>query len=376
MKTHFLNHKSFLILFFVLLIGRVSAQSLPQPTKEELKTDKILYKHRRTVAFTSRLNPLSDSQEAEKAKFFTALEQNKVYNPVFSFKTIPDKLRNFYFADVEIPQKGFYTDILKSYLELLKTKAAIILTSDPQEFSQLCCKLYPAPEPELILEAHKILREVKVVEYEKILSPHDLKKILEKALLDYQLDEWKIKIYENMGARASVLPGSRKIKINGNSRFSKRDAKRLILHEIGVHAVRAQNGRKHALKIFSTGLPGYLKTEEGLAVYNEFKNGITDGLPLFALRVLGVHWALEHSFYKTFKLLRKMGADKEVAWRITVRCKRGLKYSASPGAYTKDASYLRGLLMIRKAMKKDPTIFSRLLKSGKTGIEHLKILDL
>jgi hypothetical protein len=53
-----------------------------------------------------------------------------------------------------------------------------------------------------------------------------------------------------------------------------------------------------------------------------------------------------------------------------------LKYSASPGAYTKDASYLRGLLMIRKAMKKDPTIFSRLLKSGKTGIEHLKILDL
>lgn len=52
MKTHFLNHKSFLILFFVLLIGRVSAQSLPQPTKEELKTDKILYKHRRTVAFS------------------------------------------------------------------------------------------------------------------------------------------------------------------------------------------------------------------------------------------------------------------------------------------------------------------------------------
>ena len=376
MKALLLNYKSFFILFFVLFIGKVSAQSLPVPTKEELKADKRLYKHRRTVAFTSRLNPLSNSQEIEKTKFFNALVQNKVYNPVFSFKPIPDKLRNFYSSEIRLPQKGFYAEILKSYLKLLKTKAGIILTNDPQEFSQLCCKLYPAPEPELILEAYKILREVEVKEYEKILSPLDLKKILENALHEYQLDEWKIKIYENMGARASVLPGSRKIKVNGNSRFSKRDAKRLILHEIGVHAVRAQNGRNHPLKIFATGLPGYLKTEEGLAVHNEFKNGITDGLPLFALRVLAVHWALEHSFYKTFKLLRKMGADKEVAWRITVRCKRGLKNSASPGAYTKDASYLRGFMMIRKAVKKDPTIFQRLLRGGKIGIEHLKILGL
>ncbi|MGM0599551.1 MAG: tyrosine/phenylalanine carboxypeptidase domain-containing protein [Candidatus Rifleibacteriota bacterium] len=373
---NFQRIKNILMLFILLISVCSRAQTLPEPANREIEADKQLYKHRRTVAFTSRLNPLSASQKVEKKKFFEAMAQNKVYNPVFSFKPIPDKLRNFYFADVELPQEGFYSEILKSYLELLKTKAAIILTSDPDEFSRLCCELYPAPEPELILEAHKILREVKVTEYEKTLSPLDLKKILEKALQDYNLNEWKIKIYENMGARASVLPGSRKVKINGNSRFSKRDAKRLILHEIGVHAIRAQNGRKYPLKMFSTGLPGYLKTEEGLAVYNEFKNGIKDGLPLFALRVLGVHWALKHSFFRTFKLLRQMGADKEVAWRITVRCKRGLKYSADAGAYTKDASYLRGLMIIREAVRKDPSLFDKLLKGGKIGIEHLKPLNL
>jgi hypothetical protein len=366
---------SFVILFFCVFGLRLFG-ALPEPTEAEKEFDRQLFKRRLVVAFSSRINPLSSSQQAEKERFFSALAHKKEYNPIFAYKEIPQKLRDFYSEDLRAPEKGFYGEILKNSLCGLKNSAAMLLTTDTEEFTRLSLSLYPAPESDLILEAQRIIRSVKIPDDEKNLTAVELKALLEEGLVEYGLKDWEVVLAEDMSARASVLPASMQVKINASSRFSQRDAIRLKLHEIGVHAVRAHNGQKKPLTIFATGLPGYLATEEGLAAYNEYQNDIDDGLPLFALRVLGVHWALRHSFVTTFKLVRQACGDDEVAWQITLRCKRGLRDTSLPGAYTKDLSYLRGFLMIKKAVKKDPAIFNILLNSGKTSLSYLASLNI
>lgn len=366
-----LSKKISFVLLFLCLFGLRLAGALPEPSEAEREFDRQLFKRRLIVAFSSRINPLSSSQEKEKSRFFSALGKKAEYNPFFAYKEIPQELRDFYSEEFNVPEKGFYGEILRQSLHGLKTGAAMLLTKDANEFTRLSLSLYSAPEPNLILEAHKIMRTVKIPDDDKNLSAKDLKAVLEEGLKEYGLRDWEVILADNMSARASVLPASMQVKVNANARFSQRDAIRLKLHEIGVHAVRAHNGRKQPLTIFATGLPDYLATEEGLAAYNEYQNGIEDGLPLFALRVLGVHWALRHSFYQTFRLLKQACGDDEVAWQISLRCKRGLDDTSQPGAYSKDLSYLRGFLMIKKAVKNNPAIFNILLNSGKTSLSDL-----
>ncbi|MDN5278876.1 MAG: hypothetical protein PWR01_2841 [Clostridiales bacterium] len=359
-------------LLLLALAVRASCLTIPQPTPDEVKLDLELAQNRKLVAFSSRINPETISQKVEKEKFFTALKNHQIYNPFFTYESRPEEIEKVAEFKPELVGAKSYAQILNRTAKNLSTQAQMLLTNDAKRFADLSCQLYPAPETWLVLEAHRLVRELNLKEEEKNISPNELAEILQKGLEEYRLHNWKIKIARNMAARASVSPAARKVKINSTAFFSAKDARRLILHEIGVHASRAENGSKRPLKIFTTGFPGYLATEEGLAVYNEVSNGITEGLPLFALRVLGVHWALKNSFHDTFQLLRQVGADKETAWRITTRCKRGLKDTSRPGAYTKDASYLRGFYMIKAARKIDPAIFEKLLKVGKIGVEDLK----
>lgn len=355
-----------IIIFFNISV--TSAFSLPEPNESEISLDSYIFSNRMLVSFSNRINPLSASQKEEKKKFFSALANGNAYNPQFSYKSFSDKLEQFALSEENIEAKGFFAQKLQESLLSLRTQAKMLLPNDAAMFTNLSKQIYPAPDNTLVLEAWRIVKEMKLDEDEKSISPNDLKSILEQALKDYSLDDWQVEIAADMSARASVSPASCKVKISSSAMFSSEDAKRLTLHEIGVHAQRAHYGKKMPLKIFTTGLPGYLETEEGLAVYNEYRNGINAGLPLFAMRVLGVHWALKHSFFNTFKLLKNLGASDDIAWRITTRCKRGLKDTSKAGAYTKDVSYLRGFIKIKNLMKESPLLFEKLLKAGKVGV--------
>ena len=56
--------------------------------------------------------------------------------------------------------------------------------------------------------------------------------------------------------------------------FTANDVIRLQVHEIDTHILRCENGQKHGYKILSSGTSGSLIHEEGLALYNEWKNGV------------------------------------------------------------------------------------------------------
>lgn len=364
--------KIFFALICFLFAKETFCLTIPTPCKEALKFDQQLFNERLIVAFSSHINPEAKSLLLEKEKFFASLRERKPYNPTLAYKQLPVEIRRIANSSSSLQKNCFYQRFLNENAQALSCQAKMLLTTDANEFTQLSCQLYPAPEDWLILEAYKLALSPGSKEADNEYSANELVTILRDALIAHSLLDWKVVISEKMSARASVSPASKKIKVNSSASFSKQDAKRLILHEIGVHAIRAENGSKRAIKLFTTGFPGYMTTEEGLAVNNEFLNGIDHGLPLFAMRVLAVHWALNNSFHQTFKLLKAVGASDEIAWRITVRCKRGLTDTSADGAYTKDAAYLEGFFLIRKALKKDKQIIKDLLEPGKIALKDLR----
>lgn len=197
-----------------------------------------------------------------------------------------------------------------------------------------------------------------------------IKKILD-SLLGYGF-KWQVKALDMVvGARFNL--SKRVLYINKNRKFSDDDLKRLIVHEIGTHIARAENGKKQKYAIFSYGLPNYLETEEGLAVYNEKINNLLTNTNLkhYAGRVIAVDLALENSFSITYNELLQY-FNKEFAWNLALRAKRGLIDTGKKGGFTKDYVYLKGYYMIKDFVEKGGNVKD--LYVGKIGIEHLPII--
>ena len=114
----------------------------------------------------------------------------------------------------------------------------------------------------------------------------------------------------------------RLLELKKRERFNLDYFKRLIVHEIGTHALRTENGLLQKLSIFKNGFPGYLGTEEGLAAYNEFRSGVMSNSILrnYAGRVIAVHTAEKSDFTTTYKELRKFFSTT-MAWKLTLRAK-------------------------------------------------------
>ena len=172
---------------------------------------------------------------------------------------------------------------------------------------------------------------------------------LEDALAKRQLNHWVVQPDTVMSARILVDSAKRLIKINPLSRFRTRDLRRLVAHEIDVHVIRAQNGQKQSLKCFSTGLPGSLGTEEGMALIAEEIVGASSPGVLFrqVAVVKAIMTAKSTGFREVFHSLIEAGHSPSLAWGICLRIKRGLAQPDLPGVYAKDSVYLSGRMRVR-----------------------------
>ncbi|MCB9746626.1 MAG: DUF1704 domain-containing protein, partial [Alphaproteobacteria bacterium] len=172
---------------------------------------------------------------------------------------------------------------------------------------------------------------------------------LRRALGRRRLDEWQIEEDPVMSARVLVDGAKRLLKVNPNSRFRRNDLDRLVVHEIDVHATRSENGRAQPLRIFSTGLPGSLETEEGLALVAEAKAGADS--PGTAWRqgvvVQAVDWARSMGFRELHDRITEE-AGSGLAWGVSERLKRGLAEPGAPGVYAKDIVYYRGARRVQE----------------------------
>jgi len=197
---------------------------------------------------------------------------------------------------------------------------------------------------------------------------HIIKAELNHYGFDYDVTEKPIR------SSAMVLLAKRKILVRSDFHFSDKFVKRLIAHEIGTHILRAENGLEQPFSIFYHGFPGYLSTEEGLAVCNEERFGLlsNDDLRDYAARAIAVQMCLTNGFSNIYKYL--LGSfPKDVAFRIATRAKRGLADTSRPGGCTKDYIYIDGYLKVKDFLEQGGQFNS--LYYGKLGIEHLPILQ-
>jgi uncharacterized protein (TIGR02421 family) len=310
-------------------------------------------------------SPLNLEQEKEKVL------KDRTYNPKFEYNI----QRNFDIVKTELREiktdNSVYGKLLKEKINELLIKIDLISNLGKSTFTKHSITLYGKPSKELVSKARRILELKGSSTHNMVYNPTSAMKNFLYHLMMAGLN-WKIKM-KDMIAHASVNNSSKTLNLNKNKKYTDNDLKRLIVHEIGTHVTRAENGSKHKKRLFRIGFPDYLTTEEGLAIFNEehAKLLTIERLKAISARVIAVNMSLKNSFSTVYNELKEHIPD-EVAYIITTRTKRGLSDTSKPGAYTKDYVYLKGFFDVKKYLKSGGSL--KKLYTGKIGIKHVNLL--
>lgn len=315
--------------------------------------------------------------EEEKLAFFTAIADDKVYNPQIKYKK-----KNFDEKKIEELKKlkvsTFFDKygIKKLYNERLKDKINEIECHKNwgKPISTKYVIKYRGEPSRILLSKAKIFCQNyrrQIVKF-KYLEPEDIAIKLKNKVHELTGDKVK-SIFIEIPSKVNIYPKSKIIKVNPHSKFTTVDLKRLISHEICVHYMRYYNGKKSGVKILETGTSNYIETEEGLAVYYEELAGVLSQAQMFiyAGRVIATYYSLYKSFYEVYQILKSEGFENEEAFAITYRAKRNLSDTSQKGGFTKDYVYFSGYLKIKEFVKHNDLTD---LFIGKIKIEDLKSL--
>ena len=237
------------------------------------------------------------------------------------------------------------------------------------EFYKKSEQMYKAPDKDLVKKAKKIL-ELEPSSGSKKIPRSEAVKMIKSS---FRKLDFKWRLQSNDIVTSAVVNASKKLlELKKRERFSRNYVRRLIIHEIGTHALRSENGALQKFEIFRTGLAGYLETEEGLAAFHEYLSGIMSNSILrnYAGRVIAVDSASKGDFNYTFNKLSEHFKEK-TAWKLAVRAKRGCRSTSGKGAFTRDTVYLRGFLNVKKHCEKHDI---HDLYVGKVGIRDLNLL--
>ncbi|MFO8016696.1 MAG: DUF1704 domain-containing protein [Candidatus Woesearchaeota archaeon] len=336
------------------------------PMKNILKdADRKLYEAGKSISFFA-VNPVNESRE--KKRFFSS----RNYEPQFRYAPyrthIPTIIENLNRIKTNSSYMG---RILKHKRENHIKRLNMLASRGTEDFTRNALKIYGKPNKILIKKAKRMLRYQPEKRKTEKLSPKEVVDILKQALRTYGF-EWEVK-QKLITANAAVQQSKKTVFVKKGKKFSNDFIKRLISHEIGTHVLRYENGLLQPYLIFAAGLPGYLETEEGLAVVNEEASGVLSKTTLktYAGRVIAVSTALDNSFRETYKRMRE-NFSKDIAWKLTVRAKRGISDTSLPGGLTKDYKYLNGYFKVKNYLKRYSI---NRLYYGKVSLHYAKTMD-
>ena len=315
------------------------------------------------------MNPLNE--ESEQEKFFAKTG----YSPVFKY-TKPSSGNGGLFKraeEISLPE-GVVSLWLLEKLDKFKKIDELMHNIDTERFTFLTQEIFGTPDQALVRNAYQILKKEPVKE-ESSLSSEQVCSALRNVLDEFKLRDWRVEA-KKMAANAAVLNSKKLVCVQKDAKFPVSFLKRVVAHEIGAHVFRGANGEKQPYRIFKTGLPDYLMTEEGLAVNVEEMNDClkVNTLRSYAGRVIAVNLSLEAGFLEVYEELRKH-FDNRLAWKLTLRAKRGLKKTSLPGAYTKDHLYLKGYYEVKRFLAEHGSIGLKALYYGRIGLEHAPLIS-
>ncbi len=144
-------------------------------------------------------------------------------------------------------------------------------------------------------------------------------------------------------ARAAMKDGE--LWLSATSKITKKNLEKILAHEIQTHFLRAYNQKQQTFGQYKPSV--YLRTEEGLAVFNGSFCERELNFKSICQKYLGVALAQSQSFSEVFAWRMSLPETNfEQAWRFTMRVKRGLNDTSQPGGLTKDLVYLEGFLEV------------------------------
>jgi len=331
------------------------------------KIDDVLFEINKQINLTN-LYPINLDEEKEN------FLKDGDYNPQFEYSDPGINFKEFYKKIKSLKYKETIMDrILKEKAKETYYFLKLIENIGKKSFTKYSIKIYGRPDSNLLKTAKKLSSydDSKIYEPKRRTSTYNavlkFRKIFKELNLKWEVEE------KDIASKAMVIPSRRKLIIKNNRNFSRREIRRFTVHEIYTHVLRTEFGLIQPYKIFSIGLAGYESTEEGLSLYKEKKAGLLDKKSLkgYSSRVLSVDKALNGSFRDVYNFLTDL-FDKEKAWDLSVRVKRGIKNTRESGAFTKDILYLKGYLEVSNFIKNQSGL--HLLHYGKIGVKDALLI--
>ena len=325
-----------------------------------LKADRALHALHQRRSFSQHLNPLNGPEAARAFRSGAEAPPFRYQPTTWADEELSrlDKL--------EIPLDHPFGELLQRAVHGTRLFILALRDRTPTAFDALAQNAGWYPDLALLEAARNESHERDSAPFS--LDAQAMIDALTDALTARGLCSWRVERDPVMSARVLVDGAKRLLRVSPRARFRQRDIQRLVVHEIEVHAIRATNGEAQALKLFSTGLPGSLETEEGLALYAEECSGSAS--PGTAWRqgvvVQAADWARRVGFRELYERIAEEAAPG-LAWGVSERLKRGLSDPSLPGVYAKDVVYYRGVRRVRAWLDAGNPVGN--LYVGKVGVD-------
>jgi len=325
--------------------------------------------------------------ESEKKKFF----DSDTYEPQFKYrivknknKEILEKLRDLEEIDDVDPR------ISDMYIKLIKQKAETneLMNNAGRncKFTEIAIEKFGMPSAKLFRNACRILKgkisiynlkdDIKSNESSS-LGYKEISQIIDNFFNYSGVEGWRSGISANITSNGVKAGVKTKILLMDKD-ISKKpfEIRKTIVHEIGTHVLRAENGLRSGYGIFSrANLNSYLDTEEGLALYNEELFGVLsiEALRKRALFVYLIGVGHDCTFRQLYNIALGFLKPKD-AFNTVLRVKRGLGDGALSGIYPKDIVYFRGYRRVRRAIDRAPKIYDSLY-AGKISLRQVEWVE-
>ncbi len=335
--------------------------------------DRALAQADESLMLLKLLKPVNLVEERARATI------DRKYNPILQYAPLEIDLDATEQRLLELSPDESPIGVLlgKKRTELLQRISLVRARGKARAFSDASRALFGAPSSVLLGAAQAVLRDRIAapdapVENETLDAEATAKRCAE-VLEKYGLHDWHVEISDRVVADCTV--GGTKIYVRSGARFSPEHVTGLIAHEIETHVLTAENGSHQPYELFRRGTANYLDTQEGLAIFNQ--NRV---LPAHhdkrigpARNLLGIAYALEHSFAETLAYLEELGYSPDKAVSKAFDCKRGLSHTSEAGAFTKSIVYFRGQRAVEQFLKDGGDL--KKLYVGKIAIEDLPLIE-
>lgn len=227
-------------------------------------------------------------------------------------------------------------------------------------------------------------------------SAGEIQKVLESALVQARLDGWKVVIDPNR-SDMMVSGAKKEVSIPAERNSSRQRLTELIVHEIGTHAIRRQNGERSRLLLLGSGLDRY-QDDEGVTGLREqvVRESIDDFTHLDRHLAISLARGLDgvpRDFREVYTVMQKyylfnelskgepediaLKKSKDEAWKRCIRTFRGTDCKTKGACFTKDIIYREANMDVWDVVRKNPQEMMRfnIGKYDPANPRHIMILE-